>query len=256
MATACWGTLGGSAVGAFANKNAGTAKAVTVTGNTISGTDAANYALSQQTGLSADINAAPVMNDISATVVSNAVALSTPALAAVVKLDMTKAVFQPVETTIAYAGLPLRTIDSSSVKNVIAPSNSTTSSTLSVILSPQTIPFNTWPLLSNVFVQVLRTPSVSQDGIVEVFVPKEAFTSNAVFAFALPPSSAANTTVASPAPLVFASSADGKDLPDWLKFDPILHTFSASSAPAYAFPLQVLLSLNGLKTAILISALP
>jgi len=51
-------TLGGSAVGAFANKNAGTAKAVTVTGNTLSGTDAGNYNLLQQTGLSADISKA------------------------------------------------------------------------------------------------------------------------------------------------------------------------------------------------------
>ena len=185
-----------------------------------------------------------------------AVALSTSALAVVVELDMTKAVFQPVETTITYPGSALRTIDTSSVKNVIAPSNSAISSNLSVTFSPEMILANTFTPLSNVSVTVVRAPSVSQDGIVEVFVPKEALTSNAVFAFALPPSSAANTTVASPAPLVFASSADGKDLPDWLKFDPILNTFSASSAPAYAFPLQVLLSVNGLKTAVLISALP
>ena len=41
--------------GAFANKNVGVAKAVTVTGYTISGADAANYALVQPTGLTADI---------------------------------------------------------------------------------------------------------------------------------------------------------------------------------------------------------
>ena len=41
--------------GTFANKNVGTAKAVTVTGYTISGADAANYALVQPTGLTADI---------------------------------------------------------------------------------------------------------------------------------------------------------------------------------------------------------
>ena len=51
-------TLGGTATGAFADKNVGTAKTVTVTGNTISGTDAANYNLVQQAGLTADITKA------------------------------------------------------------------------------------------------------------------------------------------------------------------------------------------------------
>ena len=60
-------TLGGSAVGAFADKNVGTAKAVTVIGNTISGTDAANYALVQQTGLSATVSQAPLNLAISKT---------------------------------------------------------------------------------------------------------------------------------------------------------------------------------------------
>ncbi len=41
--------------GAFADKNVGTAKAVTVSGYTISGTDAGNYALVQPIGLTADI---------------------------------------------------------------------------------------------------------------------------------------------------------------------------------------------------------
>ncbi len=48
-------TLEGAAVGTFADKNAGTAKTVTVTGITISGADAANYNLVQQSGLSANI---------------------------------------------------------------------------------------------------------------------------------------------------------------------------------------------------------
>jgi YDG domain len=53
-------TVGGIASGLFADKNAGTGKAVTVTGNTITGTDSANYNLVQQTGLSADITAQPI----------------------------------------------------------------------------------------------------------------------------------------------------------------------------------------------------
>jgi filamentous hemagglutinin family protein len=51
-------TIGGTATGTFANKNFGTGKAVTVVGNTISGTDATNYTLIQQTGLAADISKA------------------------------------------------------------------------------------------------------------------------------------------------------------------------------------------------------
>ncbi|MBU1055513.1 MAG: hypothetical protein KKC46_17070, partial [Proteobacteria bacterium] len=50
-------TIGGTAAGAFADKNVATGKAVTVTGNTISGTDAGNYTLVQQAGLTADITA-------------------------------------------------------------------------------------------------------------------------------------------------------------------------------------------------------
>ena len=50
-------TLGGTAVGAFADKNVGTTKAVTVSGNSISGTDAPNYNLIQQTGLTAAVSA-------------------------------------------------------------------------------------------------------------------------------------------------------------------------------------------------------
>jgi len=50
--------LGGSASGGFANKNVGTGKAVTVSGYSLSGSDANNYTLHQPTGVSADITAA------------------------------------------------------------------------------------------------------------------------------------------------------------------------------------------------------
>ncbi len=49
---------GGS--GNFADKNVGTAKAVTVTGFALSGTDAANYSVSQPVGLTANITPAPL----------------------------------------------------------------------------------------------------------------------------------------------------------------------------------------------------
>jgi filamentous hemagglutinin family protein len=49
-------TLDGIASGAFADKNVDTGKRVTVSGNTISGLDAGNYNLVQQTSLKADIS--------------------------------------------------------------------------------------------------------------------------------------------------------------------------------------------------------
>ncbi len=54
-------TLGGTPLGTFAEKNVGTGKAVTVTGSSISGTDAGNYTLLQQSGLTADITRASLM---------------------------------------------------------------------------------------------------------------------------------------------------------------------------------------------------
>ncbi|MBN2647285.1 MAG: filamentous hemagglutinin N-terminal domain-containing protein [Thiotrichales bacterium] len=49
-------SVSGAAIASVADKNVGTAKAVTVTGNMLTGADAANYNLIQQTGLTADIS--------------------------------------------------------------------------------------------------------------------------------------------------------------------------------------------------------
>ncbi|WVN42752.1 YDG domain-containing protein [beta proteobacterium MWH-UniP1] len=50
-------SVSGSAVGVFADKNVGTNKAITVSGVSLTGADAGNYNLVQQTGLKADITA-------------------------------------------------------------------------------------------------------------------------------------------------------------------------------------------------------
>ncbi len=52
--------LGGAPSGTFGTKTVGAAKAVTVTGLTLTGTDADNYTLVQPTGLTASITAAPL----------------------------------------------------------------------------------------------------------------------------------------------------------------------------------------------------
>jgi phosphotransferase system IIA component len=64
-------TVGGTAAGAFADKNVGNGKAITITGVTISGTDAGNYNLVQQTGLTADVTAKSIT--ITGTTASNKV---------------------------------------------------------------------------------------------------------------------------------------------------------------------------------------
>src|SRR5439155_21457627 len=48
-------TLGGTAAGTFASKDVANGLAVTVTGNTISGAQAGDYTLTQQTGLTTNI---------------------------------------------------------------------------------------------------------------------------------------------------------------------------------------------------------
>lgn len=53
-------TVEGTATGAFGDKNVGTDKAVTVTGLTLGGADAANYNILQPAGLTADITARPI----------------------------------------------------------------------------------------------------------------------------------------------------------------------------------------------------
>ncbi|NKR04446.1 filamentous hemagglutinin, partial len=58
----------GSGIGAFADKNAGTGKAVAVNGYTLSGTDAGNYTLVLPANLTADIaRASLVVSGVSAT---------------------------------------------------------------------------------------------------------------------------------------------------------------------------------------------
>jgi trimeric autotransporter adhesin len=51
-------SVAGTGVGAFANKNVGTGKSITVSGFTLTGTDAANYSIVQPTGLTANVTVA------------------------------------------------------------------------------------------------------------------------------------------------------------------------------------------------------
>jgi hypothetical protein len=77
-------TIAGPGVGAFANAVVGNAKSVSVTGFTLGGLDAANYAIVQPLGLVADITASavipivPVPTPVPPPPPSTAIALLTP----------------------------------------------------------------------------------------------------------------------------------------------------------------------------------
>lgn len=71
-------TVGGTGVGAFADANVGTGKAVTVSGYTLGGAAAGNYTIVQPTGLTANITAAPASTTTTSTTTTSGI---SPALA-------------------------------------------------------------------------------------------------------------------------------------------------------------------------------
>ncbi|MES1981690.1 MAG: YDG domain-containing protein [Pseudomonadota bacterium] len=70
-------TVGGTGSGVFANKNVGTGKAVTVSGYTLGGADASNYAIVQPAGVTANITAKAL--SVSGTIASNKIYNGTTA---------------------------------------------------------------------------------------------------------------------------------------------------------------------------------
>jgi filamentous hemagglutinin family protein len=95
-------TLGGVGVGAFSDKNAGNAKRVTVSGYTLSGTDAGNYNLVSLDSLSADITRASI--NVSGIVASDKVFDGTTAATADTRGVVFAGLFGTDRLTIASLG--------------------------------------------------------------------------------------------------------------------------------------------------------
>jgi hypothetical protein len=96
---------------------------------------------------------------------------------------------------------------------------------------------------------MVREPSVQQAGIITVSVPKEMATAGSGFNFPLPAQiaeSAGNTSIQ-------VTTISGQQLPDWLTFDPVSRTFTASAVPTGAFPMEVVVTIGGKRTSIVIS---
>jgi hypothetical protein len=85
--------------------------------------------------------------------------------------------------------------------------------------------------------------------------------SDSGFSVALPiavATAATTTTVgvvvqSTPANTVKVSLSDGSALPSWIKFDSSTGTISASSVPAGAFPLQIVVTVKGVCTTVVIT---
>ena len=96
-------TLGGVGVGAFSDKNAGNAKRVTVSGYTLSGTDAGNYNLVSLDSLSADITRASI--NVSGIVASDKVFDGTTAATADTRGVVFAGLFGTDRLTVASLGV-------------------------------------------------------------------------------------------------------------------------------------------------------
>lgn len=81
-------------------------------------------------------------------------------------------------------------------------------------------------------------------------VPKEMATAGSGFSFQLPAQVA--DQAASNAP-ISVTTVSGDPLPGWLRFVPESKTFVASAVPDGAFPIQVVVTVGGKQSTVLIS---
>ena len=101
-----------------------------------------------------------------------------------------------------------------------------------------------------VSVTMVREASLQQAGIITVSVPRAMATAGSGFSFALPAevleSAGANTTIQ-------VTTSSGQELPAWLKFDPVTKIFNASAVPDGALPMEVVVTVGGKRSTIVIS---
>jgi hypothetical protein len=96
---------------------------------------------------------------------------------------------------------------------------------------------------------MVRQPSLQQAGVITVSVPKDMATAGNGFSFPLP----AQVTDAGTGAVINVTTVNGQALPSWLKFDPEKKTFVASAVPDGAFPMQVVVTIGGRSTTVVIS---
>jgi hypothetical protein len=92
---------------------------------------------------------------------------------------------------------------------------------------------------------------LQEAGVVTVSVPKETATAGSGFTFPLP-AQVAETAGASNAQ-VSVTTISGGALPGWLRYVPETKSFVASEVPDGAFPIQIIVSVGGTRTTVVIS---
>ncbi|BDU53062.1 hypothetical protein LINBF2_12970 [Limnohabitans sp. INBF002] len=106
---------------------------------------------------------------------------------------------------------------------------------------------------SAVSVAVTRPASSNQTGLITVAVSSEAAAPGRSFSFSIesqvPAATATNTEVR-------VTQADGKPLPEWLRYEATTKTFVATTVPPGAFPLQLKVGIGGVETLMVISEKP
>jgi hypothetical protein len=100
-------------------------------------------------------------------------------------------------------------------------------------------------------VSLVRPPSVSESGIITVSVPKEMATSGSGFTFPLPAQIVETATTN--AAEIKVTTVNGDALPSWLRYSPETKSFSATAVPDGAFPIEIIVTVNGQSTTIVIS---
>ncbi|NVO06066.1 MAG: hypothetical protein HXX19_09135, partial [Rhodoferax sp.] len=329
--------LGGTASGTFANKNVGTAKAVTVTGNTIRGADAGNYTLVQQSGLTADIDKAnatvtgnsdsvtyngqnhsvsgftvsglvngeltTVLTGVSAAgsgtnagsydVVpvgtdSNYRLTLTNGKLTIAKVDLTVSAnderkaydglrysggngvtyagFITGETsnvlggTLGYAGSSQGALDAGSYAITPAGLNSVNyrlrfiDGLLSISAPPPVAPAVVLPPLPSPSANPPPLGTASSDGPSGASVSLSQngrVTSGNGISIPLPTQLASAATGSNA--VISVTTVNGGVLPAWLKFNPETKTFVATAVPDGALPMQVMVTINGQRTTVVIS---
>jgi hypothetical protein len=216
-------TLGGIAVGSFANSDVGTSKDVTVTGNTISGADADNYALRQQNGLSADIFALPVVVLVPSTSTAASTSSVLPTL------------------TVSLSAAPA-TGAAPAVQTVVSSASSSATASASGQATGSSI---------GVSVSTVTSPTQQSTGLVSVLVPSGTTTAGAGLVIALPEAVTNNAQGADLS--VSVSLPNNQPLPSWIRYDAQTNTLLTDAVPASAFPLTIVVTVGGQSTVIQVS---
>jgi hypothetical protein len=276
---------GGSAN--FTDKNVGTGKAVTVVGYALSGAAAANYTLSQPTGLTANITpATSVISGVSALgkMIDGTTAASLTGSPIATKLgsdvvnvsgtgvgnfaDKEVGVDKPVTVQ----GYVLSGADAANY-TAVQPTGlvaSITPQPVVIIAPPAATPVAAAPVpvpvvsgaatvavavaTPGVIINLVRTPTSQGTGVVDVIVPSGSANTSSSLVIPLPEQivPASNTGTGSNQ-TVIVTKTNGDQLPDWIVYNPLTRSFDVGVAPEGAYPLQVQVSVGGQITVIQIS---